>query len=93
MHALVGKLLGIDFEEGTPLGEMLARMLGLELEMEPGEEKLQGLSISKWSWKVCCYLCFSCDCLRCLTQKREWWGSGSITITSENVATNGTGGG
>lgn len=39
MHALVGKLLGIDLKEGTPLGEMLARMLGLELEMEPGEEK------------------------------------------------------
>nr|KUM50666.1 hypothetical protein ABT39_MTgene510 [Picea glauca]QHR89437.1 hypothetical protein Q903MT_gene3458 [Picea sitchensis] len=49
---------------------MLALLLGLELEMEPGEEKLQGLSISKWSWKVCCYLCFSCDCLRCFTWKR-----------------------
>lgn len=39
MHALVGKLLGIDLKEGTPLGEMLARMLGLALEMELGEEK------------------------------------------------------
>lgn len=70
MHALVGKLLGIDLEEGTPLGEMLARMLGLELEMEPSEEKLQGLSISKWSWKVCCYLFFSLNYLRCFTRKR-----------------------
>ena len=55
VEVVVGKLLGIDLEEGTPLGEMLALLLGLELEMEPGEEKLQGLSISKWSWKVCCY--------------------------------------
>ena len=30
-EALVGKLLGIDLEEGMPLGEMLALLLGLEL--------------------------------------------------------------
>jgi len=41
MHELVGKLLGIDLEEGTPLGELLARIMGLELEMELGEDKLQ----------------------------------------------------